>query len=223
MINLEEYTVPGLHDFLIRSILRRFGVIRAGQAIDLGGGSGSLALRLRQLGFRVLAVDVNSERFQANAPFALLDLDKPDFATALGEGQFDLVTAVEVIEHLESPIGFLRGVSRVLKGNGFAVVTTPNLDNIAARLKHLAFGKLRTMDEKSPEHISPIFYDLFVRQYLPRAGLSLVEHTVYPKNDFPLTGTRWLVPMFRTLARVVGGPAISGDCHVFLLRRPSPS
>ena len=221
-MNLEERAVAGLHDFLVRSVLARSPFIRGGQAVDLGAGSGAMAVRLRDLGFHVQAADIERATFKADVPFTQLDLNTPDFASTLGEGRFDTVTAVEVIEHLESPIAFLRGVGRLLTENGIALVTTPNVGNVAARLKLLAFGKLRTMDEKNPEHISPVFYDLFVRQYLPRAGLSLVSHSVYPENDYPLTARRWLVPLFKTLAKVLPGPAVAGDCHVFVLRLAPP-
>src|SRR5713101_3757924 len=75
---------------------------------------------------------------------------------------------------MESPIGFLRNVGRLLRPEGVAVLTTPNVDNAPARVKFLLTGTVRMMDAKGePTHISPIFQDLFVRQYLPRAGMDL--------------------------------------------------
>lgn len=156
--------------------------------------------------------------FRANVPFVALDLNDPEFPSRLGKGTFDLVTAVEVIEHLENPIGFLRGIRRLLKPEGVAVVTTPNVDNAPARVKFLLTGKLRMMDEKGDQsHISPIFWDLFTRQYLPRSGLTLVEHHLYPPKGYKVTRPRYAWA-FRILASVLPGDALLGDNHIFVLR-----
>src|SRR5712692_7395449 len=73
---------------------------------------------------------------------------------------YDLVFAVEVIEHVESPINFLflRNIAQLLAPEGVAIITTPNLDSLPARAKFLLAGKLRTMDEHSDLH--PHFSDL---------------------------------------------------------------
>ncbi len=215
---LEELTIGGLHDYLMTEILPRYE-IRRGRAVDLGAGSGALAVRLRAFGFAVLAVDANTERFRADVAFQRLDLNQLDFASALGEGRFDFVAAVEVIEHLENPIGFLRNVCRLLKPDGVAVITTPNVDSAPARVKFLLRGKLRFLgDACNDTHLSPIFWDLLTRQYLPRAELRLAGHYVHPPNSYKVNLPRsaWA---FRILARLLSGPALLGDSHVFVLKR----
>ena len=211
---LEERTISGLHDFL-GPILKRYA-IPGGRAIDLGAGSGALAVRLRDLGYEVIALDMNSEKYKADIPFIHLNLNNPDFSP-LGNGVFDLVTAVEVIEHLESPIAFLRHIRSWCKPGGMALITTPNMDNVPSRFRFLLTGKLHMMDEKVPNHISPIFYDLFIRQYLPRAGLKLVEHHFFPENGYKVSrkSYSWI---FRLIARLLPGNTLLGDVHVFVLK-----
>jgi 2-polyprenyl-3-methyl-5-hydroxy-6-metoxy-1,4-benzoquinol methylase len=211
---LEERTVSGLHDFL-DPILKRYA-IPGGRAIDLGAGSGALAVRLRDLGYEVIAVDINGERYKADIPFISLNLNSPDFSH-LGNGVFDFIAAVEVIEHLENPITFLRHLRSLCKSDGIALITTPNMDNLPSRFRFLLTGKLHMMDEKVPNHISPIFYDLFIRQYLPRAGLKLVEHHFFPKKGYKVSRKRysWI---FRLLARIVPGTTLLGDVHIFVLK-----
>jgi 2-polyprenyl-3-methyl-5-hydroxy-6-metoxy-1,4-benzoquinol methylase len=106
-------TNSGLHDFVGDRVLVRYA--RPGiRAADLGAGPGAMVARLRALGCDVLAVDRDSNGFAAKVPHVCLDFDQADFAAQLGVASFALVTAIEVIEHVESPIGFLRNVGRLL-------------------------------------------------------------------------------------------------------------
>ena len=218
--HLAERTVGGLHSYLVNTVLSRFARPGA-RCVDLGAGTGALAVRLQQLDLDVLGADRDSAGFQAPVPFRQVDLNDAQFPDALGPGQFDLVTVVEVIEHLEAPIAFLRGLARLLAPDGVAVITTPNVDSLPARLKFLFKGKLRMLDEHDdPTHITPIFWDLLTRQYLDRAGLRLVEHHVYPPHGF-VVGR----PVYQRLLRLVGPlivtgpPHLMGDNHVLVLAR----
>jgi SAM-dependent methyltransferase len=207
--------IPGTHELVAETALRYLP--RGGRAIDLGAGSGALVERLQAAGFQVTGTDI-SNYFELDSAFVQADLNDRDFDRTLGNG-FDLVTSVEVIEHLENPFAFLRSIGRLLTSDGAAIVTTPNVDNVAARVKFLLGGEIRAMDRTAPEHVTPIHLDLFIRQVIPRTGLTLVEHFVHPEGDFPLTGRRFFVPLFRLLARLLRGPALTGDCHVFVLRK----
>jgi len=207
--------LPGTHERVVE-IARRYAVPGA-RVLDLGAGSGALAERLQVVGFHVTAADLENY-FELKSEFVQLNFDDPHFDRNLTE-RFDVITSVEVIEHLENPAGFLRSVRRLLKENGVAILTTPNVENVPARLKFLRSGDVRAMDKNAPEHITPIHLDLFIRQILPRTELHLVEHFVHPKGDFPLTGRRFLVPFLRALVPFMKGFALTGDCHFFVLQR----
>jgi len=203
-------------------VLRRY-MTRGARAVDLGAGTGELAMRLKEQGWSVLAVDLDREGYGADLPFLQQDLNEADFAEAVGAGEFDLVTAIEVLEHVENPIGFLRNVGRLLKTQGVAVLTTPNVDSTAARLKFLLRGTVRMMDAKSePTHISPIFWDLLQRQYLPRAGVRLLEHHLFPARGYQLTraGYAWAM---QGISYLLDGECLQGDNHVMVLGRKGAS
>lgn len=213
---LHTTTNSGLHEFIGERVLGAY--VRSGiRAVDLGTGPGAMAARLSAMGCKVLAVDRDSQGFEATVPHFSVDFDQPDFASQIGPGTFALVTAIEVIEHVESPIGFLRNVRRLLAPGGASILTTPNVDSLPARSKFLIRGKIRTMDERSePTHISPIFFDLLQRQFLPRVGLRLREHLVFPANGYLLT-RQPIAQVFRLASLVFSGNALLGDNHIFVL------
>jgi SAM-dependent methyltransferase len=217
---LHTTTNTGLHAFVAERVLSRYARVGV-RAVDLGTGPGAMAMRLQSMGCEVVGVDRDTNGFGADLPHVALDLDGASFSTVLGVSSFQLVTAIEVIEHVESPIGFLRNVGRLLATGGVAVLTTPNVDSLPARFKFFLTGKLRTMDERSePTHISPVFWDLFGRQFLPRAGVKLREHFVFPPNGYQLTRAP-IAFALRLFATFSSGDAVLGDNHVLVIERAS--
>lgn len=207
---LIERALPGLNDYVYDLIPRR------GRVLDLGAGTGALTQRLHDAGRSVVAVDLDEEHWAADVPLVPLDLDG-DSVTTL-DAPFDVILAVEVIEHLENPIAFLRNIAHLLTPSGTAIVTSPNVDSLPARLKFLLKGKLRALDEHGdPTHISPLVWDLFITKWLHRAGLTLAERRCFPERGF--AGGR---PLYSRVANVlarVSPSTLDGDIHVLLLRR----
>jgi len=209
-------TNKGLHDFVGEQVLAHY--VRPGlKAADLGSGPGAMAARLHQMGCDVIAADQSTYGFVPQLPHLTVNFDQTDFASELGESAFGVVTAIEVIEHVESPIGFLRNIARLLAPGGAAVLTTPNVDSLPARFRFFLAGKIRTMDERGePTHISPIFFDLFQRQFLPLVGLRLRQHLVFPRRGYQLS-RRSVAWTMRLLSGAFPGESIFGDNHVFVL------
>jgi hypothetical protein len=92
---------PGTHAALAAMIPKH--VIPSGAALDLGAHSGALLLRLQDLGFsRPIGADPDPTRFDVpGADFKRIELNcrfAHNFST-----KFQLVTATDVIEHLDSP------------------------------------------------------------------------------------------------------------------------
>jgi SAM-dependent methyltransferase len=93
---------------------------------DLGAGDGALSLRLHDLGFEVVAFDLDTSGWRLqHLPCFQADLDR-DLSILDAKGPFAAICAVDVIEHLENPRNFLRGIIRAGGPGSLLVITTPN-------------------------------------------------------------------------------------------------
>lgn len=99
-------------------------------ALDIGCGAGLVCEPLARLGAAVTGVDAAAENVAAASAHAeAVGLDVRYMAgevAGLDIGTFDLVTCVEVIEHVADKPAFLRDVAARLAPDGLLVMSTPN-------------------------------------------------------------------------------------------------
>lgn len=99
------------------------------RALDVGCGAGLLCEPLARLGAEVTGVDAAPELIAAagtHAKAQWLAIDYQACGVEEIDGQFDLVTAMEVIEHVASPEAFLRDLAARLAPGGLLILSTPN-------------------------------------------------------------------------------------------------
>ena len=160
---LNERTLPGVHDDVMAAVLKHCPPTECGSALDLGAGEGAISARLHEAGYSVEAVELEPGRFRpADITCYHLDLNT-DFADAVGK-KFDVITAVDVIEHLENHRAFLRGCAKLLAERGMIFVTSPNVECWNSRLIFLKHGMLNAFGSPGLEsegagggHINPLF------------------------------------------------------------------
>lgn len=190
--------------------------IKCSSVLDLGSGSGAFLKRLQDEGFTNLhAVELDVESFQILG----VELKRIDLNTNFSNhfpGKFGLVTALEIIEHLENPRAFIREISKLLESKGYLLLSTPNVSNWLGRIQFFFSGKLRYFDETqySQRHISPIV-DLQMRQIFQENGLQLLENCSAGSFWGPL---RYLVALpIRSIFFIFFGKKILGDTNIYLL------
>lgn len=99
-------------------------------ALDIGCGAGLVCEPLSRLGAQVTGVDAAADNIAAASQHAdAMGLDIRYMAGEVGGldiGTFDLVTCVEVVEHVADKAAFLRDVAARLAPDGLLVMSTPN-------------------------------------------------------------------------------------------------
>ena len=148
--------------------LRRQSFRQSINYLDIGAGSGGLIERVkRELDIRdCRACDYTDNLMSIpGQKVDIVNLNRE--MLPYEDGLFDLVTATEVIEHIENPRSLFREISRVLKPGGICILSTPNVLNVNSRLRYLwfgfpdLFGPLSVGDrllESCAGHISPVSY-----------------------------------------------------------------
>jgi 2-polyprenyl-6-hydroxyphenyl methylase/3-demethylubiquinone-9 3-methyltransferase len=98
-------------------------------ALDVGCGAGLLTEPLARLGASVTGIDASPEVIavaQEHARAMALEIDYRSGDVQELQGQFDLVTAMEVIEHVADPAAFLEALTKRLAPGGLLILSTPN-------------------------------------------------------------------------------------------------
>ncbi len=100
--------------------------------LDVGSGGGLLCEPLTRLGANVTGVDAaptNIEVAKLHAEAQGLEID---YRNALAEdlvaegAKYDVVLAMEIIEHVASPAEFVKSLQKLLKPNGLLIMSTLN-------------------------------------------------------------------------------------------------
>lgn len=104
-----------------------------GRLLDVGAGSGILVEEAARAGFDAEGIEPSGWLHRQAAERGLEVrhgvLPHPEV-----RGPYDVVTLIDVIEHVPTPVPLLAGLREVMAEDGLAVVVTPDVGSLAARL-----------------------------------------------------------------------------------------
>ena len=143
-----------------------------GRVLDAGCGAGYGTAELAKSCSAVLGIDISEEAVaHARSSYPNLSFEQASCLAIPAETKaFRIVTAFEVIEHLDDWRGFLREVSRVLDDAGLLLVSTPN---------RLYYEESRRQAGPNPFHVHEFTGEEFrseLEQVFPHVKLLLQNH-----------------------------------------------
>jgi len=170
-----------VHDLLVR---HKAG----GKILDFGCGLGKFLETLNSEHFpdRV-GVDLMPRPTKLGGQYGWIqhDLNVP---LPLENNSINVVTSIEVIEHLENPRATAREWFRILQSGGILIMSTPNNHSIRSILSYVFRGHFVSFLEKDyPAHITALTkLDIF--RVLKEAGFNEIEFSFVPEGKVPGTG-----------------------------------
>ncbi|WHU01469.1 bifunctional 2-polyprenyl-6-hydroxyphenol methylase/3-demethylubiquinol 3-O-methyltransferase UbiG [Sphingomonas sp. NIBR02145] len=171
-----------------------FAPLAGKTAIDVGCGAGLLVEPLARLGARMTGIDAAPENIgAARAHAAATGLDIEYIAGGIENlpgRTFDLVTSMEVIEHVTDPAAFVGALAGALAEGGLMILSTPNR-TLASRIAMITLAEGTGAIPEGTHDWSKFLRPEELEELLVAAGLKVIDRTglgFSPARGF-VTGT----------------------------------
>ena len=161
-------------------------LVPKGRVLDVGCGSGVFLEAMRRRGWTVAGLEPHkayAHELRANRG---LDTDATLDQAPLDCEAFDVITLLDVVEHLPDPHRALRKVGQLLRPGGVLAIATPNVDSLEHRFFGVSWYALQP-----PDHLW-LFSAGSLKRLLACEGFSRAVFTVSPVSYAWPSLLRWL-------------------------------
>lgn len=140
-----------------------------GNILDVGCGDGGFLLLARAKGFKVFGVDYDSRMIAIAKERGIDRAESAEFKRYFEkrhEGEFDVVTLFDVLEHTPEPAQLLEWIKPLIKPGGYIAITLPNA------LRPLPWG--REEHDYPPHHFTRWTPDA-MKNFINLHGFSIIH------------------------------------------------
>jgi len=183
-----------------------FAPLKGRTAIDVGCGAGLLVEPLARLGATMTGIDAAPENIgaaRAHADATGLDIDYIAGGIEDLPGRtFDLVTSMEVIEHVTDPAAFVGALAGALAEGGLMILSTPNR-TLASHLAMITLAEGTGAIPPGTHDWNKFLRPEELEELLLAAGLKVIDRTglgFSPARGF-VTGTSEVFNYLVTVVR----------------------
>jgi SAM-dependent methyltransferase len=164
-------------DMKLEHFRRRLALVRkhrqSGRLLDIGCSCGYFMEVASEAGFDVHGLEFSASAIAAAAPQiqSRIRQARVEELSESRDGRFDVITAFDIIEHLNAPLDFLSHARRLLSTEGVLVISTPDAGHWLRALMGVRWPMLQPM-----QHVS-LFSGDALQKALREAGFLEIRIT----------------------------------------------
>ncbi len=191
---------------LYLSEIRRYRGAKNGRLLEIGCGDGDFLVLAEAEGWQVTGIEYSPAACEKarqrlkNGEVRCGELQQAGLATE----QFDLCVISDVLEHVRSPLDFLREIHRVLKPGGTLFIATPSIDSWSARFLRRKWMEFKTehLTYFDRQTLQTALFNSGFHDVLVQAGWKILNFD-YVKKHFERFPVPLITPAFNFAARIL--------------------
>jgi 2-polyprenyl-3-methyl-5-hydroxy-6-metoxy-1,4-benzoquinol methylase len=190
----------GIHEWVFSEFMK-YEFRSSVKILILWAGAGAFDQRIMDAGYKnITSIDIEPKFYKAkNSHILQKDLNQ-DFWDLW---KFDIIFAIEIIEHLENQFHFIRNIKECLADWGYCFLSTPNVESKFSRIGFFVSWSLHSFSKDWLAqfwHINPIHSHL-LEYSLNESRLNFVKKWWFSK--FTINRNSWILLIKSLLIRLI--------------------